>query len=311
MINAAIDIGSNTCLLLVAETNENNAIEKVLREEQRIPRLGKGVDSQGKLQAESVSNLFHALSEYSEIIASFGRGIPVFVTATSAVRDASNGSELISEIYNQFGWKLHILPGWLEAEITFSGALSRLEHVDEDEEVVVIDIGGGSTEVILGSKNNGIQKRISLNAGCVRYTERFGDDSPEEQRNQILKEISKLLPDEFLKARPKTMVGVAGTLTSIAAMEINLQTWDAQKVNGMAFSKDRLNASINAYLKMPSSELLERFPSIMRGRSDIFHAGLHILSSLFTLLKTENLVISVGGMREGTLQNVELLKKHG
>lgn len=309
MIKSAVDIGSNTCLLLVAETNQNNDIVKVLREEQRIPRLGKGVDSQGKLHADSLSNLYNALSEYSEIIASFGRGIPVYVTATSAVRDASNGRELIAEIYNQFGWKLHILPGWLEAEITFSGALSRLEKIDDSEEVVVIDIGGGSTEVIIGTKGQGIKNRVSLNAGCVRYTERFSSVSKEEQVIHIRKEISNLLPDEFLNSKAKTMVGVAGTLTSLAAMEINLQTWDAQKVNGITFNDSQLDKCIKSYLKMSSADLLNAFPAIMRGRSDIFHAGLHILSTLFKLLESTKLVISVGGMREGTLRNVDLLKK--
>ena len=311
MIKAAIDIGSNTCLLLVAELDHSNRIKKVLREEQRIPRLGRGVDAHGRLNQESISKLFQALTEYATIISSFGDKLQVLVTATSAVRDASNGKELVSEIHQRFGWKLNILPGWLEAEITFTGALSRLNSIPNDENVFVIDIGGGSTEVILGSKKSGIVKKISLNAGCVRYTERFGGRDIKEQKEQIFSELKSLLPSDFLNTGVQTMVGVAGTLTSLAAMEIDLTAWDAEKVNGMTFEIDQLNERVNRYLNLTPERLLETFPSVMNGRSDIFHAGLHIISGLFQILSMQNLVISVGGMREGTLLKEELLKNIG
>lgn len=186
MIRASIDIGTNTVLLLVVDVN--NGIKKIILEEQRIPRLGKNVDTNKNLDDESIDRVLQALKEYKFLLEDrFAEyNLEPIVTATSAVRDASNRQNFMDRVFTETGWIVHLLSGDKEAQTTFNGALSVLDELEiENKETLVIDIGGGSTEFALG--NVGVLENAqSLNMGSVRFTERFFKSLPPSE-NEIQK----------------------------------------------------------------------------------------------------------------------------
>ena len=190
-LHSAIDIGTNTVLLLVASKNGKGL--ETLREEQRIPRLGKGVDASGNLSDASMDRVIQALNEYREILnIDFPNVRTLSVTATSAVRDAANREYFIDRVKEETGFSISVLSGTEEAELTFLGALSMIPGTDV---ATVIDIGGGSTEIAYGRKEQLLDSH-SFNMGSVRFTERFIKSDPpgKEQviscRNEIKKNTS-------------------------------------------------------------------------------------------------------------------------
>ncbi|NGP76499.1 Ppx/GppA family phosphatase [Balneolaceae bacterium YR4-1] len=301
-MHAAIDIGTNTVLLLVAK--KNGEILTPVREEQRIPRLGNGVDASGNLSDASMKRVLDALQEYNEIISSDYPQIqsPV-VTATSAVRDAANRSYFIDKVREETGFEIRLLSGIEEAEYTFAGALSMLPKIDE---AVVIDIGGGSTEIAHGMKGV-VRESHSFDMGSVRFTERFiGSDPPEEsQIRNCREEIRKILhnrPFKFQKEDVQpALVGVAGTVTSLAFMDSGLSQYDSEQINDYTLSTENISYWVDKISKNTVRSLEETYPVVMKGRAEIILAGLLILDEFMTLYNFPELVVSTGGIRHGAI----------
>lgn len=306
MLRSAIDIGTNTVLLLVAET-EGSSI-KVIREEQRIPRLGKGVDADKTLQKESVERVMQALDEYEAILQSkYREAIPPVITATSAVRDAANKEDFLALVEERFGWKVHLLNGSEEADCTFFGSISAL-NLNTGEKVAVIDIGGGSTEIAVGTSQE-LEFAQSLDMGSVRFTERFFSSNPpgpgekDAAENEILRLLNTLkLPEDISK-----IIGVAGTVTSVAAIERGLKVYDASRINGMELSLDTIDSNLNNFLFKTADEIENENPVFLKGRGDLISAGLLILRSFIRFAGKDKLMVSTGGIRHGAI----LLKNKG
>lgn len=300
---AAIDIGSNTVLLLVAELRGNKL--HTVYEAQRIPRLGKGVDSSGNLHPESMQEALEALIHYKEIIASeYGDLTKMIVTATSAVRDANNREEFLKDIQEQTGFEVKLLSGDEEAEYIFTGALSTLN--DHSSSSLIIDIGGGSTELCFGNSKH-IIDRQSFQMGSVRFTEKYlpanvpSDDQIQKCRN----EISRLLKNHDLGIRPNTkLVGVAGTVTSLAHIISENQEYDTKSLNNIVLDLGDISDVTTLFIKKGSKYFLKKFPEVMKGRSDVFLGGLLILEEVMKYYGFKKLTVSSGGIRHGAiLQN--------
>lgn len=300
-IAAAIDIGTNTVLLLVADLADGGL--NVLREEQRMPRLGKGVDAAGNLSPESMERVIRALTEYKTILETeYPECSEIVVTATSAVRDAHNRQDFIEQVAEKTRFSVQVLSGDEEAAYTFSGALNAAGKPVAGD-FFVLDIGGGSTEIALGGET-GLRKFHSFDVGCVRFTERYLKSNPPE-------------PDEITRCREAvrqhfeafsfsfrgtpSSVGVAGTLTTLAAVIQNLSNYDARKVNGFVLGRGRLKKIIEDYSRLTAEQILEQAPEIMRGREDVFFAGLLILDEFIHMFQQDEIVISTGGIRHGAL----------
>ncbi len=300
-MKAAIDIGTNTVLLLIAE-NHGDYIN-VIHEEQRIPRLGKGVDESRLLHQESINRVMEALKEYKQIISDrYSEVEEVIVTATSAVRDAKNREYFLDLVKDELGFEVNLLSGDQEAQCTFLGALSVIDF-DTDQPAFVLDIGGGSTEVALGSKK-GIENYHSFDMGSVRFKERFLLDDPpsKDSIEKCKKEVERFYASQkFDVAQGTVAVAVAGTATTLAAIDSDMEEYDAARLNGYIISKEILSKHVAAFSTHTYETLLDQNPVFLKGREDIFLAGLLILEEFMSFYNIDQIRVSTGGIRHGVI----------
>lgn len=304
---ASIDIGTNTVLLLVGQFSSQDTI-KVLHEKQRLPRLGRGVDRSRKLSADAMDRVIACVQEYKQFIAhDYPELESITVTATSAVRDAGNRDQFIQRVRDETGLDIRLLSGEEEAMFTYRGALSVLEKQEQPSRVV-IDIGGGSTEIALG-KGRVLQQCHSFDTGCVRFTEQYlDDDPPAPSRVKACREaISSLFQQHpfDIDTEDTALIGVAGTVTSVAFMELELQRYVAAHLNGQSLEYDTVQKWIGLFESRPSSSFYQQYPAVMEGRADIFLAGLLILEQFMKLYEFPRLTVSTGGIRHGAILSSE------
>lgn len=300
-LKAAIDIGSNTVLLLVGYCENDSVV--TLYEDQHAPRLGKDVDAEKNLHPDAMSDVITVLAKYRKDIDDYYEDVDeVFVTATSAVRDAANRQEFIQQIERETGFLVQLLSGKEEAKYTFLGAQSTLS--DEIRGITgVLDIGGGSTEIAVGTRNI-LNNRFSYDVGSVRFTERYLKDSPptNEQIKQCRAGIREAFQQHIFHFPPVfTLIGVAGTVTSLAHIHLGLQTYQPQKVNGYVISRDIIREWIDQFKAKTADELLAAYPEILKGRADVILGGLLILEMFMSSSNISEVVVSTGGIRHGAL----------
>jgi exopolyphosphatase/guanosine-5'-triphosphate,3'-diphosphate pyrophosphatase len=297
---ASIDIGTNSVLLLVAELN--NGRISVRDELQHVPRLGKGVDQDKALSTASCDRVLSVLSSYKSFLKEkYPDTLPdVIVTATSAVRDASNRDQFIKSVRELTGWEIRLLSGDEEALATYTGALSVLPESDLNR--VVLDIGGGSTEIALGI-NKELKTAISVDMGSVRFSERFltSDPPDKEQVSALRNEVDRLLTHTTIPDGYVEVVGVAGTVTSIAAIEFNLKSYDSEKVNGFLLRREVIANYIDEFTGITAEAIEQKYSPFLKGRGDVILGGLLILDQFLKWCKSEGCTVSSGGIRHGVL----------
>jgi len=292
---AVIDVGTNTVLLLVAHFDNHGRLTPVLHE-QRIPRLGRGVDARGVLQRESMDRVLDVLKEYRSVLSSMDIAATV-VCGTSAVRDAQNRKLLADQMRTATGFELEVLSGSDEAAWTFRGAIRGMP---EGRDAVVVDIGGGSTELISGSDAK-IAQSVSLPLGSVRLTERhFLHDPPmsaeiEEAVSTISRELSA---SGIALSRGSTLIGVAGTATTLALLAQGLSEFSVEAVAGYKLSLDSVDGLFRKLSAMSSENIL-RLSNAMPGRNDIITAGTLILREVMKHLGFGEVAVSERGVRYG------------
>jgi exopolyphosphatase/guanosine-5'-triphosphate,3'-diphosphate pyrophosphatase len=267
---AVIDIGSNSTRLLLADVGEGGVEQ--LERQSRVTRLGRGVDLSGALSAEAVEAACATVGDYVSI---YEEADPdaVVAMATSAVRDASNGEAFVAELRERFALSAEVLPGEEEARLTYLGATAESPPA---EPTLVIDIGGGSTELIVGRRAD-IDFHASLQVGVVRHTERhIGSDPPSPH------ELEELVADvrapieraarEATGPRPRAGIAVAGTPTSLAAIELGLEPYDPSRVHGHRLTLKTIQRQLSRLASVPLAERREiagmhpdRAPTIVAG----------------------------------------------
>ena len=300
MLRSSIDIGTNSVLLLVAEQKQTGL--DCIYEVQRLPRLGKGVDKLGRLSSDSMHRVLDVLQEFNAILQ---RDYPScqapIITATSAVRDASNKQDFLNQIFEKTGWKVRLLSGEEEAKFTYIGALSQTPI--QTEHALVIDIGGGSTELSLGKSDQWL-KGVSLDMGCVRFNERFLHHNPpfQEEIGQCIATIQTYLTREAIKIPKNTsLIAVSGTATSLAAIDAQIIPFHIESVNNYRIAQPQLAKSIDVFRLYTYEELKKLHPEVMEGRADIFLTGLLILNEILNYYKAPEFIVSSGGIRHGIL----------
>ncbi len=303
---ATIDIGTNTVLLLVADVEERE-VTRTLVYEQRVPRLGAGVDARRTLQADAIARVTGVLLEYRELIERNGAET-VAVCGTSAVRDASNRDVLAASIRKETGFELEVLTGEDEAHWTFVGARSGLTGIGR---TTVIDIGGGSTEITLGGAQE-VEARISLDIGSVRLTERcFRHDPPAPAELETAIEIVENEIDRAARFpfAGSTLVGVAGTATTLAILVQGLRSFDVRAVTNFHLSREATEDLFRRLRSMPSASI-RALSSVMEGRHDVIVAGTLILREVLAHFKFDELIVSERGLRYGlAIREWERLKQ--
>ena len=237
MRRAVVDIGTNSTRLFIAEVSDGQ-IGDVLERRTEITRLGAGVDADGRLSDEAMRRVFTVLDTYRKLIDFYGVSDAVAVL-TSAVRDAANGSEFAGAVRGRWGIEPHVLTGDEEARLTFLGATGERPAEDRTP-LLVIDIGGGSTELVIGAGQE-MRFHVSNQAGVVRQTERFLHSDPParselEAAGADVREILLAgVPVEWRRA-VRHAIGVAGTATSMASIAQELEPYDPDKVEGYVVS---------------------------------------------------------------------------
>jgi exopolyphosphatase/guanosine-5'-triphosphate,3'-diphosphate pyrophosphatase len=288
-------------LLLIVEQAELGL--QVHEEVQRLPRLGAMVDSNGVLARQSIDRVLEVLTEYAEIIQTYGDGVlkKTRVTATSAVRDAANKNEFLSLVKEIVGFEIQILSGEEEAKYTYLGAISQTKV--ESNSILVVDIGGGSTELAMGDSSQWL-RGISVDMGCVRFNERYLVHNPpyQEEIGECRRSIEALLESTKLRFPPNTqVVTVSGTATSLAAIDQQLFPYQLSRINNYRLNTDKLAKSIEIFSLHTYEQLIELHPEVMQGRADVFLAGLLILEGVLRFASVEEFIVSSGGIRHGIL----------
>ena len=274
---AAVDCGTNSIRLLVADVDEQGTLHDVCRE-MRVVRLGQGVDATGRLAPEAIERTRVALSEYAGMIADAG-ATAVRMVATSATRDASNREDFFSMTREVLGAVIpgagaEVITGDEEARLSFKGAVGELDP--SQGPFVVVDLGGGSTEVVLGDES-GVHAAFSTDIGCVRITERcLHDDPPTPAQVEEARAFAQERLDEAFARVPveqaHTWVGVAGTMTTIAALAEELPEYDAERVHLSRIPMPRLREVCNSLIAMTHTERAALGP-MHPGRVDVIGGG--------------------------------------
>lgn len=290
---AAIDCGTNTIKLLIGSMPE------VLVRTSRMVRLGEGVDRTARLGEAALERTFAAIDEYAALIAEHGVERIRFC-ATSATRDAANATEFGDGVLARLGVRPEVLSGAEEAALAFDGALRSLpEAVGE---VLVVDIGGGSTELVLGSAaDRVVEQGHSMDIGSVRLHERHvaGDPPTGAEVAAIVADIDAALDAcPVDAARATTVVGVAGTITTVAAGVLRLPAYDRDAIDHRSLGVDEVHAMVERLVAMTREERLA-LPWMHPGRADVIDAGALILSRVLRRTGVSTLVVSESDILDG------------
>jgi len=291
----AVDIGTNSTRLLVADVSEEGGIAEAERLLE-ITRLGDRVDADGRLSDEAIGRVDAVLARYAARAAEL-EAEAVLAVATSAVRDAENGRAFLDETVARHGFEPRLLTGEEEAEMTYRGVCSR-EAVAES--VLIADIGGGSTELILGGRG-GVVDRASLDIGCVRMSERHLHDDPptEAQLDALRAEVDAALP-AHLTGAARGLVGVAGTVTTLATIDMGLEVELPEIIDGHrlpAGSVERLLAELAA-LPLARRRVVR---GLMPQRAPTIVAGAVILSAIVRATRADAVVVSERDILHGAV----------
>jgi len=233
MLVAVIDIGTNSTRLLVGDVREDGIVVELSRRTQ-VTRLGEGVDETGALSDAAIGRVLATLDEYARVLKPFEVDARIAVL-TSAARDATNGDELLETVRNRYGLEASVLTGDQEAQLTFLGAMSDRD-ADDLTPTLVIDVGGGSTELIVGHGRE-VGFHVSLQAGVVRQSERHLHSDPPStaELRKLGGDVRSLIERDVppaVRRQPRWAIAVAGTATSLAAIDQALEPYDPERVHG-------------------------------------------------------------------------------
>jgi exopolyphosphatase / guanosine-5'-triphosphate,3'-diphosphate pyrophosphatase len=292
---AVIDVGTNSARLLVAEVAAGKVSPVVRRS--TVTRLGRGVDLSGRLSAEAIEDTCEAIGSYVAEYQELEAGT-VDAIATSAVRDAANGSAFVAELRERFALSARVLDGEEEARLTYLGATS--EHTPT-EPTLVVDIGGGSTELIVGTGDE-IAFHTSLQAGVVRHTERHvASDPPTAVELESLAADVRGLIEAAIAGAPGARAGiaVAGTPTSLAAVEMALEPYDPARVHGHVLSLPSIQRMLSQLASAPLTERV-KIPGMHADRAPTIVAGVVILVETMRAFSLDRIEASEHDILYGT-----------
>jgi exopolyphosphatase / guanosine-5'-triphosphate,3'-diphosphate pyrophosphatase len=298
---AVVDLGTNTTRLLVADVQDGRLEE--LEKQTTITRLGQGVDATGRLADEAMDRVRETLDEYRQTIDRL-KAEDVIAVATSAMRDADNGPEFRDELNRRFGIDARTISGDEEARLTFLGATSgRAAAAETPASAVVIDIGGGSTEYVVGSNGADPDFHVSAQMGSRRHTERFLESDPptHEELEALAADVRRIIEESVpkeIRERTEEGIAVAGTATTLAAIELELDLYDPEKVHGYRLglaAAERIQAMLAA---LPVEER-RKVTGLHPDRAPVIVAGVTILVESIRAFGLDEIEISESDILQG------------
>ncbi len=296
---ATIDVGTNSVLLLVAERTPEGRFTAV-RERAEITRLGRGVDKSRRLSPEGMEATLQVLSDFATEARSLGAEA-IAVSATSAARDAENGAEFLAAARARAGVEVDIISGELEAQLSFTSAYEDFGR-QATGPLVVLDIGGGSTEFIYGDAQGRVAFRHSFDVGSVRMTERYVHSDPVSAEDMA--RLVEHLRETFSTLPPcppgAELVGVAGTVTTLFTVRHGIDPYEPERVHGSVLSLAELEGLAEKLCRLPLTER-RTLRGLQPKRADVIPAGSLILRESLRALKLERCRVSDRGVRWGLL----------
>ncbi len=297
---AAIDIGTNSTKMTVADAADDGVLTVIL-EQSDVTRLGEGVDASQRLTEAAMSRTLDAVARFAEAARNLGAE-KVLGAGTSALRDAANGPDFLAEAKRRAGVDIEIITGDREARLAFAAVRSDASlNLPSDASLLVFDIGGGSTELILGD-TKGVGQHKSLNIGAVRLTERFlHSDPPTAFELEQAAEFARASFETFpVPDTTPLIAGIGGTALNIAAVTQGLAKPDADAVHGVTLSHAEVAGALERFAHV-SLALRRQIPGLEPKRADIIIAGALILDSLLTYFHADHFLLSARGLRYGLL----------
>ena len=287
---AAIDQGTNTTRLLVADVDDGRVDDVVARQE--ITRLGEGVDSRRRLLPLPIARVRNVLTDYRREAEKLGAERTLLV-ATSAVRDAENGEAFLGEIEWSYGFTTQLLGGEDEAELTFRGVTSDRQL---ERPTLVLDIGGGSTEFVVAGPA-GVLSRLSLDIGSVRLTERFlrSDPPSAAELGACAGHVAASIPEDLVV---DDAIGVAGTITSLAAIDLGMEEYDRDRIHGHRLTFEAIEREVERLSLMPLAERVG-VAGLHPDRAPVIVAGGIIVRETLSRLGLDALTVSVRDILHG------------
>ncbi len=292
----ALDVGTNTVLMLVAEPQADGSLRRVL-DLQRITRLGQGVDHNHRLDPQAALRTLDAIAEFAEQARGTGAE-KILAAGTATLRDAADGESFIRRVRERSGVELEIISGDAEAWLSYLAVMHGL-RLDPSQRLLIIDIGGGSTEFIRAEPGAKL-RMASLQIGSVRLTERIvRSDPPTAHEAADL----RLAIDEELKAlgwelNPEVLVGIAGTVTTACAVALEMEPYDADRVHGYRLSRKEVERVLGLFGSLPLAER-RKLKGLEPARADVIFAGTAILERVMSECGADHVVVSDQGVRWG------------
>jgi exopolyphosphatase/guanosine-5'-triphosphate,3'-diphosphate pyrophosphatase len=293
---ASVDLGTNSTRVLVGRPT--GAGLEILDRRNTITRLGQGVGASGRLALEAVERTLDCLRGYREVLDRHGVE-RVRVAATSASRDAANRDEFFGAVEALIGTRPELLSGDEEGRLSFRGATGELDPASGP--FLVVDIGGGSTEFIVGTDR--VEGVMSVDIGCVRLTEKFlHHDPPQPEELSACISLTDAYLDDVVREIPaaeaRPMVGLAGTVTTVAAVEIGLETYDRDRIHHFHLTRE---AAEDVFRTLATESRADRVhnPGLEEARADVIVAGCCVLVALFRHLGFDEMIVSEADILDG------------
>jgi exopolyphosphatase / guanosine-5'-triphosphate,3'-diphosphate pyrophosphatase len=289
---AVVDVGTNSTRLLIADI-EQERVDGELERRSTVTRLGAGVDADGRLSDEAMERVYDTLDEYKQQIDSHQADHAIAVL-TSAVRDATNGAQFAQTIAERYELERHILAGDDEARLTFLGATSEHDPAD-DTPTLVVDIGGGSTELVIGTGHEP-DFHASTQAGVVRQTERHirGDPPDQVELDELAADVRQTIGEGVPPDRRSAVehaIAVAGTATSLGAIAQGLEPYDPEKVQGYVLTRQEIERILQQLASVPLAERRQT-PGLHPDRAPTILAGIVILVTVLDMFGLEQVEVS-------------------
>lgn len=297
----AIDMGTNSTRLLVADVDGGEVT--TLDRRMRITRLGAGVDASRRLAPEAIGRTVEALDEYRRALDALGVE-RVRAVATSAARDASNADDLLAAVERTLGTAGEVLTGADEARLSFDGATAG---VDEPGPFLVVDIGGGSTELVVGT--TAPEGEVSLDVGCVRVTEQFlhSDPPSAEELSQAVQVVRLHLTDADMALpnahEAKTLIGLAGTVSTVAAIELGLEEYDRDRIHHFRLTRAAAEEVFRT-LAMEPADQRRHNPGLEPGRVDVIVGGAIVLVAVMRHYDRDEMLVSEADILDGLARSL-------
>lgn len=296
---AVIDLGTNSVLLTVAELGKGKRIKSLL-ETKLTPRLGEGVDKTRRINSDSIKRVLKTLEDFERKALKL-KAEKTILLGTAALREAKNTAQFKKLIFQKTGLKLNVISGKKEAELAYRGAIADFQQ--KSKKFLLLDIGGGSTEVILGTADK-ISKLTSLNLGSLRLTERFLRKTKDGYSNML-----ELIDQKFVslkknfRLQKSILIGSGGTITTLGALSLGLKKYDQSKVHGLVLTKSKIISLLNKLQKMSMAER-RNYMKVDPERADIIVAGTIILKQFIEIFGFDDILISDKSLRWGVLEEI-------